>query len=380
MSKSSHISRKNSDSYGSLSEDVAESRSHETPATEKQENLISPPTSSPAMKTKTKKSDRREAYTSSASTTYTKNMRDIYSDFKESIYTARQLSEEKAPWDRFTKEIKPDGSLDFYWESTKQGHEFIRWISTSPNLKITTLYINFLAVDMAQDDLTALTKAIKLNTTITKIYFSNATFDTKTLKFLIDATISNPESKINILNLYKCPIDDEGVKVIAEALKTNSNSTITEMGISSCKLCDKGAITITEALITNPKSNIKAIDISNNNISKEGVKAIAKAYLANPNKTIENINLANNNIGEDGANDLIEAFIVNPNSHITELDLSGCLMGLKGIELIAKAIIANPNSNITKFNVNFNTLRDEGDKFIQIIKKQCLLNAQKKSS
>ena len=55
-------------------------------------------------------------------------------------------------------------------------------------------------------------------------------------------------------------------------------------------------------------------------------------------------------------------------------------MGLKGIELIAKAIIANPNSNITKFNVNFNTLRDEGDKFIQIIKKQCLLNAQKKSS
>ncbi len=56
---------------------------------------------------------------------------------------------------------------------------------------------------------------------ITKIHFFDATFDTKTLKFLIDATISNPDSNITEIDLSGCLMGLEGIELMAKALIAN---------------------------------------------------------------------------------------------------------------------------------------------------------------
>ena len=83
-------SRSNSDSLVSCSESLVESSSDETAALDKQ----SKPATPPVMKTKTKKSEQREAYSANTNKTHYQSTQDIKKEFEILLNELKQYNPE----------------------------------------------------------------------------------------------------------------------------------------------------------------------------------------------------------------------------------------------------------------------------------------------
>lgn len=270
---STPISRRisESDSFVSSSESLVESSSDETPALDEQSKSLSPP----VMKTKTKKSDQREAYkanassssnsSSSSSATHTEKNNDIGKTFKKEIDTARKLNAKKEHWAEFSKQINPWDELKLEGLKSEKIQDLADWLATSASAKVTGLELwcehNALS-EMDYKAAKALSSAIQTNTTITNLVITNSWIDDTTTKFFAEAIQANPQTKITTLDLGYNKIGDEGANALAEMLKTNT--TINTLCLSWNEIRNEGDKAIAQAIKANPQTKITTLDLKNN--------------------------------------------------------------------------------------------------------------------
>ena len=207
-------------------------------------------TSAPVMKSKTKKSSLREAFSSSNPSTSVTTPKDPRAEFNKKIEEARQsFVENNESWKKFIeKNIRDDGFLNISEKNSKKLHELLNCLNISPNPKITRLHCWGFTINAATA--TALTKAIKSNSTINKLDVIYGRFDAAGLKIFIDAIMSNLNRNITSLDLHVSNIDNEFAKIIANAIKANPNSRITTINLTENHFGNEGAQALSEAIGT----------------------------------------------------------------------------------------------------------------------------------
>jgi hypothetical protein len=225
------------------------------------------------MKTKTKKSDQREAYkanassssNSSSSATHTEKNNDIGKTFKKEIDTARKLNAKKEHWAEFSKQINPWDELKLEGLKSEKIQDLADWLATSASAKVTGLELrcehNALS-EMDYKAAKALSSAIQTNTTITNLVITNSWIDDTTTKFFAEAIQANPQTKITTLDLGYNKIGDEGANALAEMLKTNT--TINTLCLSWNEIRNEGDKAIAQAIKANPQTKITTLDLKNN--------------------------------------------------------------------------------------------------------------------
>jgi hypothetical protein len=189
------------------------------------------------MKTKTKKSEQREAYSANTNKTHNQSTQDIKKEFEDDVASAKKNLEKKMQWLKISKQISPEGVL-----------------------KLTRL---------KTEDIQDLAEALKTNKTITTLDLSHNTIDDEGARALADALKTN--TTISTLDLRDNDIGDQGARTLSDALKTNT--TISTLDLSDNDIGDQGARALSDALKIN--TTISTLDLAANEIGDEGARALA---------------------------------------------------------------------------------------------------------
>lgn len=109
--------------------------------------------------------------------------------------------------------------------------------------------------------------------------YGKSTLDAKTITPIANALLTN--SRVTKINLYQCPILDEGVLKIVNAIKNNPHSSITQMYFFDCGITDISAQEIINLL--REKDQIIQIDILSpqNKISSANMCSIKRNLRCN---------------------------------------------------------------------------------------------------
>ena len=81
---------------------------------------------------------------------------------------------------------------------------------------------------------------------------------------------------LQVLDISRNPIGDEGIAAIARAL---DNARISKLDVSMCEITTTGAISLAEGLIN--IHSIKSLHVTYNDITVDGAIAILEAAVAN---------------------------------------------------------------------------------------------------
>ena len=160
-------------------------------------------------------------------------------------------------------------------------------------------------------DVVLLAEALKVNSTLTELYFDGNEIGDQGATGLAEALKVN--STLTRLDLKNNGFWAQGVTGLAEALKVNS--TLTELNLKYNGIGDHGATGLAEALKVN--STLIELNLQYNDIGDHGATGLAEALKLN--STLTELNLQNNGIGDHGATGLVEALKMN--STLILLDL-----------------------------------------------------------
>ncbi|XP_073729790.1 uncharacterized protein [Misgurnus anguillicaudatus] len=168
--------------------------------------------------------------------------------------------------------------------------------------------------DLTEKNCSALAAVLSSNTILKEIDLSDSCLPDSGVKQLCEEL---KMSKLKILKLNKCGLQEEGCSALATVLGSDSTS-------------------------------LKKLDLSNNNkLQDSGVKLLSHG-LQN-NSTLEILRLSNCSITEEGYKSLASALELNP-SHLTELDLTGNDPGESGVK---KLTTVQKKSNYTLKTLKF---------------------------
>ena len=134
----------------------------------------------------------------------------------------------------------------------------------------------------------------------------------------------SPCSKLQVLNLAKNSITQQGAKLLAPALEVNKS--------------------------------IEFLDVSQNALGVYGVVLIARAL--QKNSTLKGLNLFKNTLDVDGARALREMLKVN--STIEFLDIGHNRIRSKGLEAISEGILEAKDSKLKTLGLRMNFINDDG--------------------
>ena len=170
--------------------------------------------------------------------------------------------------------------------------------------------------------------------------------------------------KLEILNLSRNKISDDGVLSISEYIR--SHTCLLELNVSMNAINDDGARGIAEAICVN--TVLRKLDLSNNCITSEGARKIAEAIQANT--TLNALDISNAKISDDGAVAISNS--LRCNNSLQSLNISHNSITNKGIIAITESI--QMNSTLQILNISKNHISIEGLLyFMEAIKNNCTL-------
>ncbi|KAL1251900.1 hypothetical protein QQF64_019696, partial [Cirrhinus molitorella] len=123
---------------------------------------------------------------------------------------------------------------------------------------------------------------------------------------IISDLLMNPQFKLEKVHLCGWSITEEQCLILTSALKSNP-SHLRELNLSRNELGDTGVKNLSD-LLTNPQFKLEKLQLSDCSITEEGYKALASALRSNPSHLIE-LDLTGNDPGQSGMeelNDLLE--------------------------------------------------------------------------
>merc|ERR1712151_574277 len=101
---------------------------------------------------------------------------------------------------------------------------------------------------------------------------------------------------LQIMNLNKNPVGDEGLGIIAECLSIG----LTDLSLSGCGLTSESQATLLNLVSLSP--NLKSLDLSNNNLGPTGCSDMVTWMQQNEkdNFSLRSLELANCGLGDEG--------------------------------------------------------------------------------
>ena len=165
--------------------------------------------------------------------------------------------------------------------------------------------------------------------------------------------------QINILSISKSDIDDRAARSLAKAIKPKSTldklttlklghklSKLATLELGGNTISDEGINTLAKAIQTNHMITTLKIELEGNTISDEGIKSLAEAIQTN--RTITTLRLrVNKKIGDEGVDALVE--LVGKNQTLKDVDFKGNGFTDEQKKRFDEAMRNNPNCKIENF-------------------------------
>ena len=173
--------------------------------------------------------------------------------------------------------------------------------------------------------------------------------DSKKFAALMNQINDKAKSHLVDLNIINNLLDSASVKLLVEELNVKFKS-LQVLNLSKNDIRDDGAIILAEGLKFN--CSLQEFTLSSNNITSTGVTAIM--HYACP---LRRLNFSGNNIGDDGAREVADKL---KDKSLKELYLFRCDIGIDGAEALADAIASDVmvelDLSCTHFGLSFNEL------------------------
>ena len=191
-------------------------------------------------------------------------------------------------------------------------------------------------------------EVLKVNTSLTYLYFTGNEIDHSDASFLSEALTIN--TCLTDLEFCGNEIGPSGVRSFSEALKINK--CLTYLGLSYNEVGDSGASSLSEALKVNTCLN--SLNLGLNRVGDFGASSLCEALKVN--KYLTGLELYANEIGASGSASFSEALKVN--TCLTRLDLSANKVGDSGASSLSEAL--KVNKCLTRLKLGANKVGDSG--------------------
>ena len=242
----------------------------------------------------------------STSSTYTRDIRNIEHDVNAGIAHTRELNAGKEElWAKFDKKTEVTVVTRLESLSSTDIGELSKWFREKAKPQITILSISNSDID--DKAAIALAKVIKPQSNLNK---------------LTTLQIGHKLSKLTTLELVDNKISDEGFETLAKGIQTNTTITTLELDLKVNTNIDEGIITLANAVSTNRTITTLKICVGKK-ISDQAVDAIA--HMVRTNETIKTLELSGTHfyLLIDKKNLINDARWANPNSKIESLRFNG---------------------------------------------------------
>ena len=174
--------------------------------------------------------------------------------------------------------------------------------------------------------------ALCLNKSITQLGISAALSDTEAA--ILASKMLSQSSHLQVLNLFRNRLSNDGTKELVRGLQTHSLSSLT---LASNHIGLEGARSIAEFLTRN--TSLVELNLSWNYIGAEGALALSSAVTINSSLRI--LELGANKLGDEGARHMSAAIAQNSSLHLVDLSLNSITQ--EGVSLVRDALYLNPS-------------------------------------
>ncbi|XP_072893806.1 NACHT, LRR and PYD domains-containing protein 3-like isoform X2 [Hemitrygon akajei] len=217
----------------------------------------------------------------------------------------------------------------------------------NPECKIQKLGLSDVGLrDSGAEDLVS---ALSTNLSLTELDLSGNKLLASGVK-LVSAALSNPECKIQKLELKRVGLTDSGAEDLASALSTNPS--LTELSLSVNSLGDSGVKPVSAAL-RNPECKIQKLWLCDVGLTDSGAEDFVSALSTNP--SLRELSLSGNKLRDSGVK-LVSAALRNPECKIQKLWLSKVGLTDSGADDLVSALGTNPS--LTELYLELNSLTD----------------------
>ncbi|XP_076846680.1 NACHT, LRR and PYD domains-containing protein 3-like [Brachyhypopomus gauderio] len=193
--------------------------------------------------------------------------------------------------------------------------------------------------------------------TLEKLDLSHCKIREEGCAALCSALRSNPSSHLRELNLYYNKPGVSGVKQLS-ALLEDPHCTLEILDLSRCSIREEGCAALCSALMSNPSSHLRELNLTNNYPGNSGVKQLS-ALLEDPHCTLEKLDLSSCRTTEEGCAALFSALRSNPSSHLRDLNLYNIQPGDSGVKQLS-ALLEDPHCTLEKLDLSHCLIREEG--------------------
>ncbi|XP_038644565.1 NACHT, LRR and PYD domains-containing protein 3-like [Scyliorhinus canicula] len=240
----------------------------------------------------------------------------------------------------------------------KLGDSGMKLLSVSlrnPECKIQELHLesNTLTDSSAKE----LASALSTNRSLTFVNLGSNKLRDSGMKPLF-AALTNPDCKIQKLDLYSNALSKSCVEDLTSALSTNRS--LTDLNLALNKLEDSG-VKLLSAALRNPDCKVKKLQLNSTALTASCAKDLASAL--NINQSLTDLDLGSNNLGDSGVK-LLSVALRNPDCKIQTLRLSDNDLSDSCAEDLSSAL--STNRSLTHLELGINKLRDSGVKLLSV--------------
>ncbi|XP_062865387.1 NACHT, LRR and PYD domains-containing protein 12-like [Trichomycterus rosablanca] len=177
---------------------------------------------------------------------------------------------------------------------------------------------------------------------------------------LLSAGLENPHCKLEILELWRCSITDEGFIALGSALKSNSSSRLRKLQLSDNNPGESG-VKLLKDLQEDPQCNLKELQLWYCDLTEESCEVLSSVLSLN-SSSLKHLNLSNNKLKDSGVK-LLSAGLENPQCKLEILVLVDCDLTEKSCEVLSSVLHLN-SSSLKHLNLSNNNLKDSGVKLL----------------
>ncbi|KAL1511452.1 hypothetical protein AB1Y20_006251 [Prymnesium parvum] len=145
-------------------------------------------------------------------------------------------------------------------------------------------------------------------------------------------------------------LDDNTTRILASGLQ--GNATITSLDLSHNKIADRGVKAIAKLL--DERCVLISLNLCDNHVHADGGKYFGRAMKLN--SSLETLNLRLNRLGDEGGKMLLEG--VQENSTLTQLNLSCNALELDSAQTLASIVASN--TSLRALDLSCNVISEEG--------------------
>ncbi|XP_062394387.1 NACHT, LRR and PYD domains-containing protein 12-like isoform X2 [Sardina pilchardus] len=252
----------------------------------------------------------------------------------------------------------PNSLIELELSNNDLGDSGVQLLSkglSSPHCKLQILRL--CKCDFSSEGYVCLALALMLNPSCVKELDVSYNHPGESAQKLLSATLKNPHSKVEVLQLAGCKLTDKSCETVTTVLQ--SPNSLIELDLSNNDLGDSGVQLLSKGL-SSPHCKLQTLRLTGCKHTEKSCKHVA-SVLQSPNSLIE-LDLSNNDLGDSGVQ-LLSKGLSSPHCKLQMLRLCKCGISGEGYVCLALALMLNP-SCVKELDVSNNHPRESAQKLL----------------